>query len=123
MKIIIIYKEDTINLGNGYLSIYLKRHGHQVGLLIMPSFSDDKIPVTSFMHKLFYKENIIEKDLDMKPDLTGFSVVTANYQWALEMARQIKEKSKVPIIFGAHHSSTVNNKSVPFILQDKRTIC
>lgn len=112
MKIVFIYKGDTINLGIAYLSSYLKEHGHKVDLVIMPSFLDDKIPVTSFVRRLLYKENIIDDALKSKPDLIGFSVVTAHYQWALDAARQIKAKSDVPIIFGAHHPTTMPEETI-----------
>lgn len=44
----------------------------------------------------------------LQPDLIGFSVVTAHYQWALSFARKVKaELPNIPIIFGGKHPTLV----------------
>jgi anaerobic magnesium-protoporphyrin IX monomethyl ester cyclase len=98
MKIVFICGTD-INigyLGVEYISSILKNHGHQVELLVDPIHSSNNI-ITHVE-----RENV-KRVKELKPDLIGFSMVTAQYQWALKMARIIKKGVDTPIIFGGTH--------------------
>jgi len=115
MKIVFICGTD-INfsvLGVEYISSVLKRHGYKVELLVDPIHSSD--------NKISYieKENL-KKLKELKPNLIGFSTVSAHYQWALKMARLIKKEMGAPIIFGGAHvtatpESVIENNVVDMV--------
>lgn len=84
------------------LSAFLKQHGHEVSLVFDPSLFDDvnyfNIPV---LHKIFDdRKGLIKKVVDSKPDAVAFSVFTDNFNWALSVARGIKQILNIPVIFG-----------------------
>ncbi|MBI1911583.1 MAG: cobalamin B12-binding domain-containing protein [Deltaproteobacteria bacterium] len=96
------------------LSAVLKGAGHNVKLAFDPGLFDDKqyldIPL---LKKAFSKNaNVIEEIKKSAPDLVCFSVGTDNYQWACEMARNIKKKVNVPIIFGGIHVTAVPERVI-----------
>lgn len=60
------------------------------------------------LKNLFSKNSMFLKKIkEITPDLIGFSVVTANYQWALEKADLFKKHFHIPIIFGGPHPTVV----------------
>ena len=97
------------NLGIEALSAALKHAGHKCNLAYDQALFDDKnylcIP---WLAKLFdQKKKVVQRVIDSRPDLVAFSCYTINYPWALNMAREIKKKLDVPIIFGNVHVSSV----------------
>lgn len=108
MKIVFIYS-GAENLGIEYISSVLKSKGHEVHLFFDPAiFSGD----TLINSKLFYwafniDTKIIEKTIDLQPDLVGFSAYTGNYRWSLNIAQEIKKVSNIPIVFGGVHTTAV----------------
>lgn len=97
------------NLGIEYLSSSLKKGGHKVSLVIDPQLFDDLHLGNKLLGKVFdVRETLAQEVEKTKPDLVGFSVFTSDYQWALDIARRIKEKNeKIPIIFGGIHPTVV----------------
>lgn len=108
MKIVFIYS-GAENLGIEYISSVLKSEGHEVNLLFDPAvFSGDNLinsKLISWAYNIDTK--IIEKTIDLKPDLVGFSVYTGNYRWCLNIAQGIKKVSNIPIVFGGVHTTAV----------------
>jgi radical SAM superfamily enzyme YgiQ (UPF0313 family) len=43
----------------------------------------------------------------LRPDIVAFSVISDNYKWTLETAKQIKDDTKAKIIFGGVHPTSV----------------
>lgn len=82
-KIVFLQKGWTEQIGVMFLSSFLKEKGHQCELFIEGGEKD-----------------IISSALNAQPDLIGFSCVTMMRPWSLKVAKEIKEKSKVPIIVG-----------------------
>lgn len=96
------------------LSSVLKKEGHSVKLVFDPGLFDDKqyldIP---FLKKAFSKKtDVVDEIIKNAPDLLCFSVGTDNYQWACEVARTIKKKMDVPIIFGGIHVTAVPERVI-----------
>jgi len=108
MKIVFVYK-GAENLGIEYLSSVLRRQGHKIHLVFDPGLFSDKYYLNmSILGKFFDQRNRIISDiLDLKPDLVAFSVITDLYQWASQMASQIKKVMDVPIVFGGIHPTSV----------------
>lgn len=91
------------------ISALLKQHGHQVSLVFDPSLFDDvnyfRIP---FLHRVFDdRKGLIQKIVASKPDIVGISVFTDNFNWAISVAKDIKNILKVPIIFGGIYPTAV----------------
>lgn len=108
MKIVFVCSEDKW-LGVSYLSAYLKQHEIEVHLLFDPLlFNKAYIQNAKLKDKFSIDKKFLTGIEDINPDLIGFSVVTANYQWALEKAVLFKKHfPKVPIIFGGPHPTIV----------------
>lgn len=108
MKVAFIYK-GAENLGIEYLSSALKQSGHSTHLVFDPAlFSDKYYFDISFLNKFFDRRaRLIAEIKIFKPDLVAFSVITDLYQWACDMARQIKESIDVPVVFGGIHPTSV----------------
>lgn len=104
------------------LSSILKKNGHQVSLVFDNRLFDSAEIKNSTLKNFFGQKDIILKQVaDTNPDLICFSAFTYNYQWALDVARQIKKTiGDIPIIFGGIHSTlmpdlVIRNKCVDII--------
>ncbi len=91
-------------LGIQYLSSYLKKHGHTTRLFFDPQLFMDTATRWPFLGNIFDYKKQLYKQIDVfKPDILGLSVLTTNYDWACQIARDIKQHSEVPIVFGGIH--------------------
>jgi radical SAM superfamily enzyme YgiQ (UPF0313 family) len=99
----------------------LKKFGHETFLIFDPRQFNRAYAQNKLFSKIFdIKKENIQKLVNFNPDLICFSVLTANYQWALEMAGLIKKEIKAPIIFGGIHptslpETTLKNKQVDMV--------
>jgi anaerobic magnesium-protoporphyrin IX monomethyl ester cyclase len=99
MRILFIYPNINtqigFNYGISYISSFLKAEGIETYLL-------------NINEKLGYPldhERIKQDILSIRPDIIGFSVLTNQYKYALEIASNIKKYIDVPIIFGGIHAT------------------
>lgn len=99
MRVLFIYPNINtqvgFNYGLSYISSYLKAEGIETFLL-------------NINEKLGYPldlERIKNDVLTIKPDVIGFSVLTNQYKYALEIGNSIKTYMDVPIIFGGIHAT------------------
>ncbi len=79
------------------ISAVLKQAGHECELFIEPA-----------------EKNLIEAISAEKPDVVGFSATTGTHLWALQRAKEIKEKLGLAVIFGGPHATYF-----PEIIEDK----
>jgi hypothetical protein len=99
---------DTFSLGSGYLISYLRNEGHEVKLIFDPLQHSKGGTQETWLSRLFSVEEYNLKQLEeFKPDAVLFSVLTAHYQWALKLAKKIKDRIGCKIIFGGVHPTTV----------------
>jgi radical SAM superfamily enzyme YgiQ (UPF0313 family) len=110
MRILFIYPnlntQVGFNYGISYISGFLKAKGIETGLV-------------NINEKLGYpldRERIKKDVLAFGPDIIGFSVLTNQYKYALEIARDIKSYTDVPILFGGIH---VTMDPVETLMQDE----
>jgi len=96
-RILFIYPNINTQIGFNYgisfISSYLKARGIETGLL-------------NINEKLGYPldyERIIEDVENFSPDIVGFSVLTNQYKYARKIAKVIKERIEIPILFGGIH--------------------
>ncbi len=98
------------NYGISFISSFLKTRGIETFLLNI----NEKLG-----YPLDYER--IEKDVArIRPDLIGFSVLTNQYKYACEIARRLKWKFDIPVIFGGIHPTmdpegTLNNPYVDYV--------
>jgi len=98
------------NFGVESLSAQLKREGHEVRLFFDPKvFGEGTFIIKNqFLNEIFdLTKKIISQLLEWKPDIIGFSCMTHNYLWCLNIAGNIKKSRNIPIIFGGIHPTLI----------------
>ncbi len=107
MKIAFVYKGFE-NIGIEYLSAVLKSNGHETKLAFDPALFNDQFINIKPLGRLFsYRKQLIKQIVEYSPKLVAFSVVSSDYQWALQIAQEIKRISSAYIVFGGIHPSSV----------------
>lgn len=97
------------NISLQVLSAVLKESGHETTLAYDQALFDDR----NYLHmpwvaKWFnHRESVHDQIVRSKPDLVAISVMTPTYTWALEIARFVKDRLGVPVLFGGIHPSTL----------------
>lgn len=117
MKVTFVYSSYE-NLGIEYLASLLEKEGHKTELVFDPRLFDDGEFNIKFLKKVFsFKADVIKEILSSNPDLIAFSPVTNDYKWACEIAKEVKKRKNIPIIFGGIHSTSVPEKVInePFV--------
>lgn len=98
------------NISVAYLSTIVKNEGHESKVAFDRALFDDKQYFSvGFLHKLFdHKEKMIAAIIHDKPDVLALSVFADNYQWALDVAKKVREKlPECSTIWGGIHPTTV----------------
>lgn len=107
------------NLGIEYLSAGLKKSGFETRLFFDPIlFSECGFINSKFFGSLFsYNKTILDSIIKFRPDLLCFSVITDNYIWACNWAKEVKKHILVSIIFGGIHPTSVPERVIkePFV--------
>lgn len=97
-----------LNEGVEYLSAVLRKEDHETEVVFDPKLFDDSEINVKFLAKFFnYKSEVIHEVIKSNPDLIVFSVVSDYYKWACDLAKCLKERINVPIIFGGIHVTSV----------------
>ncbi len=106
MKIVFVFI-GAESLAVEYLSAALRSAGHRTALVFDPALFDDKRYLTARPLAGFFSqgEAVVGRIISESPDLVAFSVLTNNFQWALNLARRVRERIASPIIFGGVHPS------------------
>lgn len=117
MRVVFVYGGYD-SLGIEYLSAVLKRSGVEVALAFDPRLFDDHYSSFPLLARQFNRsERVANRVLELEPDLVAFSVVTDDYRWACRLARLIKDKRDVPVVFGGIHPTSVPERVIrkPFV--------
>lgn len=96
-------------LGIAMLSAVLRRAGHETALAFAPALFHDRYYFdVPGLRDLFNRDaRVVEEIVAARPQLVAFSPLTFTYTWALEIARRVRERLDVPVIFGGVHASAV----------------
>jgi len=97
-KIVFCQRVVFAFFGTMGMSAVLKQHGHQVELILQSDV-----------------EKVVAELLAINPDLVGFStlVATGEFEWATQIAQQIKAKNKgIITIFGGLHPTLYPEESL-----------
>ncbi len=102
------------NISLEVLSAALKQHGHRTELAYDQSLFDDRnyLCMPSVAKLFDHRDEVVAKLVAGRPDLVAFSVMTPTYRWALDMARRIKARIDVPVIFGGMHPTTMPERTI-----------
>ena len=98
------------HLGLEYLSAVLKREGHEVVLAYDAGLfgPEDNVFYSPSLEQMFARREQVLKTIEgANPDLVGFTVYTGTYQWACGVAKEVKQRMGVPIVFGGIHATLV----------------
>lgn len=87
-KILFIQLHAWQQLGLMYISAKLKKHSYNVRLAIGATFNE-----------------ILPSLNEFNPDVVGFSIITGDQTYALEIARKIKQRFNVKTLFGGPHAT------------------
>ncbi len=105
MRVLFIYPnlnaQIGFNYGIAYMSGVLKAHGIETFLLNV----NEQVGYPLDLQRI--KEDVLR----IRPDMVGFSVLTTQYKYALEIAEHIKTYCDAPVIFGGIHP-TMDPKGV-----------
>lgn len=107
---ILFVHQGRESLGIEYLSAVLKREGHRTGLVLDPGLfgENDNVIRSRRLERLFDPRPMLLAEVEaFQPDLVGFSVYTNTYRWSLDLAAAIKDRLRVPVVFGGAHVTLV----------------
>lgn len=101
MHVLFIYPNMNAQIGFNYgvafLSAVLRRHGHVTRLLNINESLGYPLDL----------ERIVGDVKAFSPDLVGFSVVSNQFQYALEIGRAIRGQTDAPFVCGGVHATMV----------------
>ncbi len=98
------------NLGLESISAVCKTHGHKVKLFFDPDLfgdTDNVFNSQKLNKKLNLDNHIINEIIRSKTEILGFSVYSPNLAWVLKIAKEVKLRRDIPIVFGGIHPTLV----------------
>lgn len=101
------------NVGIEYLSAVLNEHGFQTRLAFDPQLFNDPFLRIKYLDKFFsYQKWLIKQIKEFNPKIVAFSIVSANYVWALNLAKKIRFFSSAHITLGGIHPTSVPERVI-----------
>jgi radical SAM superfamily enzyme YgiQ (UPF0313 family) len=108
VRVLFLYNEVE-SLGLQYLSSALRRAGHSTGLVFDPRLFDffrHEYNSRRLARAFSFRRQVLERIEQFRPDVVGFSVLTANAEWCLGYAREIKRRwPHVVTVAGGYHAT------------------
>ncbi len=99
MRVLFVYPnlhaQIGFNYGVAYLSAVLRQNGHTTKLLNINEKLDYPLDI----------KRILRDVIAFSPDLIGFSLVSNQRQYAIEIAKAIRAHSDVPLVCGGIHAT------------------
>lgn len=97
------------NISVAYLSTVLKAAGHSVKVAFDRALFDDKqyFTVRAFNRLFDESRRMINSIVREKPDVLAMSVFTDNYQWALNVAGEVRRRHKCLTVWGGMHPTAL----------------
>jgi len=94
------------SLGVEYLAAAVRWGGHAPRLLFDPRLFDDPFIRVPALARAFDRSvELPRRAAELAPGLICFSVVAADYAWALRVAGAVKAATGAPVVFGGVHPS------------------
>jgi radical SAM superfamily enzyme YgiQ (UPF0313 family) len=114
VRILFLYNEVE-SLGLQYLSAALRRAGHTTGLVFDPRLFDffrHEYNNRHLARALSFEAQALERIEEFRPDVVGFSMLTANTEWCLKYARAIKARWPHVVTVGGGYHATASTRPV-----------
>ncbi|MCD6310043.1 MAG: B12-binding domain-containing radical SAM protein [Candidatus Eremiobacteraeota bacterium] len=112
MKVTFVH-QGRENLGLEMLSAVLKQAGHQVTLAYdMGLFGkNDNVFYIPVLERFFSQESeVLNTIFRSQPDILAFSSYTGTHTWCIQIAKKVKQKMDVPVVFGGCHPTLVPDR-------------
>ncbi len=102
------------NLAIEYLSALVKLDGHETALFFEPALFHNFFCDSNFLHdRVFnFRSRLLKSLEEWKPDIIAFSVISDNYRWTLDIAREAKKLTGAKIVFGGVHPTSVPDRTL-----------
>ncbi len=109
------------NIALQALSAILKQHQHEVYLVYDQALFDDKnyLCIKRLANLLDQKDLVMQRIIELEPDLVGFHVQAVQYQEMKTLAKELKKYYRVPVIFGGIHPHSAPDQ---VLLSDDPTV-
>ena len=93
------------NISVSHLSTALKKAGHTVKVAFDRSlFDDQQYFSVPFLNRIFSEKKMVIKEIIReKPDILAMSVFSDNYQWSLDIAREVRKVHPCITVWGGMH--------------------
>lgn len=114
MKILFICM-GVESLGVEYLAASARAAGHEADIAFDPAVFGGHLmwDVPSLSRMFDLRTKIIERAVRERPDVAAFSCVSANFQWALSIAAELKKRApEIRTVFGGPHVSAVPERVI-----------
>jgi len=123
MRVVFVY-QGAETIGVQALMAFLDARGHETRLVFDPAtFSGQRGRDIPALARFFDSspQQIADYILELEPDVLAFSVITGIYRWALDVAKIVRSKRKIPTVFGGMHctatpSSVIAEEAVDAIV-------
>jgi radical SAM superfamily enzyme YgiQ (UPF0313 family) len=103
------------HLGISALSAYLRAHGHETTLVYEPrpfsSGSGTDIPLLARLLEP-PPSDTAERVVATRPDVVAFSSYSVTHRWSVEVARAVKARLAVPVVFGGQHVGSAPERAI-----------
>ena len=112
MKIAFVFM-GAESLGIEYLSAVARAAGHETLLFFDPAVFSGKLMLDSpLLARLADRRDAMARAIvRRRPDVVAFSCFTGNYQWALDVARRVRDRAPhIPLVFGGVHATAVPHR-------------
>jgi len=103
------------HLGVEALAAYLRAHGHTTALVYEPRpFSSGSGTDNPVLAKLLEPPPVhtARRVVESRPDVVAFSSYSVTHRWCVDVARAVKHRSAVPIVFGGQHVGAAPDRAV-----------
>jgi radical SAM superfamily enzyme YgiQ (UPF0313 family) len=96
------------NISVSYLSTALKNRGYTVKVAFDRALFDDKQYFSvQLLNKIFtQKKRVINEIIKEKPNVLAISVFADNYQWCLDVVREVKKEHQCISVWGGIHATS-----------------
>lgn len=105
------------HLGLEWLSAALRRRGHETRAFVDGDLfgSEDNLLPSPFLRRWTRERERILAELEIwKPEVLAFATYSSTLSWCRDMARAIKARQPLPVVFGGAHASCVPETLLAF---------